>query len=74
MHILFFLFIMKKSPGYGTQNFDSFCEKNLNFLTIFKINVVPKKRDVQYLKKKTTGTQIFRALDDIKAHGRHYPF
>ena len=41
---------MKKSPGYGTQNFDS-CEKNFNFLTIFKINVVPKNRDVKYLKK-----------------------
>ena len=42
---------MKKSPGYGTQNFDSFCEKNFNFLTIFKINVVPKNRDVQYHKR-----------------------
>ena len=42
---------MKKSLGFGTQNFDSFCEKNFNFLTIFKINVFPKNRDVQYLKK-----------------------
>ena len=51
---------MKKTPGYGTQNFDS-CKKNFNFLTIFKINVVPKNRDVQYLKKykPQVGTQTF---------------
>jgi len=42
---------MKKSPGYGTQNFYSFCKKKFNFLTIFKINVVPKNRGVQYHKK-----------------------
>ena len=42
---------MKKSPSYGTQNFYSFCKKNLNFLTIFKINVVPINRGVQYHKK-----------------------
>jgi len=41
---------MKKSLGYGTQNFYSFCEKNLNFLTIFKKNVVSKNRGVQYHK------------------------
>jgi len=39
---------MKKSPSYGTQNFYSY-EKNVNFFTIFKINVVP--RGVQYHKK-----------------------
>ena len=38
MHILFFLFIMKKSPGYGTQNFHSY-ELFFNFFEFFKINV-----------------------------------
>jgi len=39
MQILFFLFIMKKSPGYGAQNFYSFYELNFNFFEFYKINV-----------------------------------
>jgi len=30
---------MKKSPGYGTQNFHSFYELNFNFFEFYKINV-----------------------------------
>ena len=57
---------MKKSPGYGTQNFDSLCEKNFRFLTIFKINVVPKNRDVQYLKKYKPQVPKLFAKENVK--------
>jgi len=30
---------MKKSPSYGTQNFDSFYELHFNFFEFCKINV-----------------------------------
>ena len=50
MYIFFFDLSWKSHPVMVPKIFTPSVRKNFNF-SIFKINVVPKNRDVQYLKK-----------------------